>query len=53
LQHASKILYSVYRPYPERCWGHRMLVCLWVSIGAACAGAFVGGLLVLWLARPR
>jgi len=26
--------------------------CLWLSIGAACFGVFVGGLLVLWLARP-
>jgi hypothetical protein len=25
--------------------------CIWLSIGAACAGVFVGGLLVLLMAR--
>jgi hypothetical protein len=25
--------------------------CLWLSIGAACGGAFVGGLVVLLMAR--
>jgi hypothetical protein len=28
-------------------------MCLWIAIGAACAGTLVGGLLVLWLARPQ
>ncbi len=26
-------------------------MCLWIAIGAACGGAFVGGLLVLWSVR--
>jgi hypothetical protein len=26
-------------------------LCLWIAIGAACGGAFVGGLLVLWFVR--
>jgi hypothetical protein len=49
---ALRILYSVCTLYAERCWGRRMSgMCLWVSIGAACGGAFVGGLLVLWFVR--
>jgi hypothetical protein len=26
--------------------------CLWIALGAACGGAFVGGLVVLLVARP-
>jgi hypothetical protein len=50
--HVQKILYSVYSPDAERCWGACMLeMCLWISIGAACGGALVGGLVVLLVAR--
>jgi hypothetical protein len=48
----AEILYSVYSRDAERCWGASMLgMCLWIAIGAACGGAFVGGLLVLWSVR--
>jgi hypothetical protein len=33
--------------------GAMTAVCLWLCLGAACFGAFVGGLLTLWLAKPR
>ena len=48
----AEILYSVYSRDAELCWGASMLgMCLWIAIGAACGGAFVGGLLVLWSVR--